>query len=345
MTFARAVKRIMVGVDGSAASLDALRWAIRLAGAADGEVTAVNAFAPRTSELASAYAKVLRGEAEHRLADWCAVATSPGSLVSLLVDGDPNALLDAAAQNADLLVVGTRGAGGFAHLHLGSVAHHLAHHTQVPLAIVPTRAAGHVVKRIVVGVDGSAGSGEAVAFCATLAPLLAAPVVAVYANEPFTEWISESVSRSWFRSEAEIRRWVAPIEDNGVAVAIDVDRDIHPIAALCRAIEAEPDTLAVVGTRGLGGISGMRLGRVPIQLVHHTGAAVVMVPQSPGSACPPELVMGRVDDEDRPSLAPRRKRGTSGAGDGTGLNGAMEAPTICGGRPGRSWSVVIARGG
>ena len=291
MTAARAVKRILVGVDGSAASLDALRWAVRLAGAADGEVTAVNAFAPGTSELSPDYAKVLRGEAERRLADWCAATTSAGSLDSLLVDGDPNALLDAAAKNADLLVVGTRGAGGFAHLHLGSVAHHLAHHTEVPLAIVPMSAAGYQVERIVVGVDGSAGSAAAVAFCATLAPLLAVPVVAVYADEPFAEWISESASRNWGRSaEAEIRRWVAPIEDNGVAVAVDVDRDIHPIAALCRAIEAGPDTLAVVGTRGLGGISGMRLGRVPIQLVHHTGAAVVMVPQPPGSACPSDCL-------------------------------------------------------
>jgi nucleotide-binding universal stress UspA family protein len=42
MTAARVVKRIMVGVDGSAASLDALRWAVRLAGTAGGEVTAVN---------------------------------------------------------------------------------------------------------------------------------------------------------------------------------------------------------------------------------------------------------------------------------------------------------------
>ena len=279
------IKRIMVGVDGSAASSDALRWAVRLAGAADGRVTAVNAYTPSTSELAPDDAKRLRGEAEQRLAGWCATTSNPGSVDSLLVDGNPNALLGAAAQDADLLVVGTRGAGGFAHLHLGSVAHHLAHQTQVPLAIVPTSAAGHRVGRIVVGVDGSAGSAAAVAFCATLAPLLAAPVVAVYVDEPFVEWISESVSRTWLRSaEAEVRRWVTPIEDNGVAVTVEVDRDIHPIAALCRAIDAEPDTLAVVGTRGLGGISGMRLGRVPIQLVHHTGAAVVMVPRGPGSA-------------------------------------------------------------
>src|SRR5438270_591619 len=110
-------------------------------------------------------------------------------------------------------------------LHLGSVAHHLAHHTPVPLAIVPTSAAGHQVKRIVVGVDGSTGGAAAVAFCATLAPLLAATVVAVYADEPFAGWISESVSRSWHRSaEAALRRWLAPIEDNGVAVAVDCAR-------------------------------------------------------------------------------------------------------------------------
>jgi hypothetical protein len=34
-------------------------------------------------------------------------------------------------------------------------------------------------------------------------------------------------------------RWVAPIEDHGVPVAVDVDRAIHPIAALCRAIETD----------------------------------------------------------------------------------------------------------
>ncbi|HVW34113.1 MAG TPA: universal stress protein, partial [Acidimicrobiia bacterium] len=278
------VKRIMVGVDGSAASLDALRWAVRLAGPAAAEVTAVNAFAPETSELRPGDAEALKGEAEHRLARWCATATGPGTVGALVVDGDPNALLFTATGIADLLVVGTRGAGGFAHLHLGSVAHHLAHHTQVPLAIVPTSAAGQPVKRIVVGVDGSAGSAAAVTFCATLAGLLAVPVVAVYADEPSAE-LSEGFFRTWVQSaEAEIRRWVAPIEQNGVAVAVEVDRDIHPVAALGRAIEAEPDTLAVVGTRGLGGISGMRLGRVPIQLVHHSGAAVVLVPQAPAAS-------------------------------------------------------------
>ena len=56
-----------------------------------------------------------------------------------MLDGPPEVLLEAAeAEHADLLVVGNRGAGGLAGLHVGSVAHHLAHHTGRPLAIVPS---------------------------------------------------------------------------------------------------------------------------------------------------------------------------------------------------------------
>jgi nucleotide-binding universal stress UspA family protein len=81
-----------------------------------------------------------------------------------------------------------------------------------------------------------------------------------------------------------VREWAAPIEAAGASVAVEVYRDSHPVVALRRAIEAEPDTLAIVGTRGLGGFSGLRLGRVPIQLVHSTGAAVVLVPAQPDKA-------------------------------------------------------------
>jgi nucleotide-binding universal stress UspA family protein len=276
------LQRVVVGLDGSAASLDALRWAVALADTAGAEVTAAHAFMPPPAEGPFADYDVRRAEARRRLIDWSATLDSAGAIDTLVVDGHPDALLSTAAQGADLLVVGTRGAGGFAQLHLGSVAHHLAHRTPVPLAIVPTSAASERVARIVVGVDGSAGSAAAVAFCATLAPLVAASVVAVFAFEPFVAWVPETDPRSWHRgAEASVRDWVAPIEAAGVHVEVDVDRDIHPVAALCRAIQAEPDTLAVVGARGVGGFSGLRLGRVPVQLVHHAGAAVVMVPTWP----------------------------------------------------------------
>jgi nucleotide-binding universal stress UspA family protein len=275
------MERILVGLDGSTASLDALRWAGRLAHATAAEITAVHAFMPPPHETPSADYDRLRQEAQERVTAWSAKLETEVPVSSLVVDGEPDDLLGLAAESADLLVVGTRRAGGFAHLHLGSVAHHLAHRSSIPLAIVPSAAAGDQVARIVVGVDGSAGSAAAVAFCATLVPLLSTTVIVVYAFEPFAEWVPENDPQSWRRTaEADVRKWVAPIEAVGVPVRVDVQRDIHPVGALRLAVAAAPNTLAVVGARGLGGFTGMRLGRVPIQLVHQSDAVVVMVPST-----------------------------------------------------------------
>lgn len=151
-----------------------------------------------------------------------------------------------------------------------------------PWGIVPTRAAGQQVARLVVGVEGSAGSTAAVAFCATLAPVLDATVTAVYAYDPLAEWVPEYDPRSWHRrAEANVRDWIVPIGRAGVTVTVNVERDIRPVGALCRAIVSQPDTLAVVGARARGGISGLRHGRVPISLVHQSDNAVVMVPEVP----------------------------------------------------------------
>jgi nucleotide-binding universal stress UspA family protein len=156
--------RILVGVDGSAASLAALRWSLGLARRSGQLVTAVYAFTPSYAEVSPDQYEVLLGEAERTLVGWYADDDGAACVDSLVLGGGPDALLT-ASREADLLVVGTRGARGFAHLHIGSVAHHLAHHTSVPMAIVPTSAARQPV-RIVLGVDGSLGSAAAVNFCA-----------------------------------------------------------------------------------------------------------------------------------------------------------------------------------
>jgi nucleotide-binding universal stress UspA family protein len=154
---------------------------------------------------------------------------------------------------------------------------------------VPRAAAGAGVDHIVVGTDGSAGSAAAAQFCAELAAALAVPVTAVLAEDPFLEWVPESDPRGWRHHAAgQVREWVAPIAAAGVAVNATIDRDIHPVAALARATQKRPGSIAVVGARGLGGFIGLRLGRVPLQLVHHTNAAVIVVPaeQVPGRAAP-----------------------------------------------------------
>ncbi len=278
------MERMVVGVDGSASSLAALAWAADIAQRSGIELVAVRAFEPDQAELPPDRYEELKTGQHQELIEWCA-SVPTGEVVTRheLVDGDspPEALLRSAAeQGAGLLVVGGRGAGGFAHLHLGSVSHHLAHHTDLPLAIVPEGAATHV-GHLVVGVDGSKESAVAVQVCADLAGGLEVPATAVYAFEPFFEWVPYSDEESWHqRAEAEVRDWAAPVVDAGARLEVVVDRDIHPVAAIQRVLEEQPDAVAVVGTRGVGGFSGLRLGRTPLQLVHHTGHPVILVPSA-----------------------------------------------------------------
>lgn len=274
------MERILVGVDGSTYALDALGWAADLAGRLGAELVAARVFSSPQMELPPGRDAELRDEEAAELEGWCTdrAAAAPRRR-SLLVDGDPpDALLSAAeAEGAGLLVVGGRGSGGFGDLHLGSVAHHLTHHTTRPLAVVPPSGAAPVT-HLVIGVDGSPGSLAAARFCADLAGGLGVAVTAVYAAEPSIAELPDDDPRSRHHAELQARGWAASIEDAGATLDLDVEGERHPVAALARALEAHPGSAAVVGTRGLGGFEGLRLGRVPLQLVHHTGAATILVP-------------------------------------------------------------------
>jgi nucleotide-binding universal stress UspA family protein len=274
------MERILVGMDVSAASRHALEWAADMARRTEADLVAARVFVPAQAEISPADDVELHDRQRAELEHWCSPLPVAQPPTMLLLDGDPpDALLAAAhAQNADALVVGGRGAGGFLHLHIGSVAHHLAHHTTLPLAIVPRSAAAEVT-HIVLGVDGSPGSLAAADLAADLASHLDVVVTAVYAFEPFAELVPESDPRSWHHhAQADARHWAAAVEKADVPLALDVDRDIHPVAAIARVLAAHPGSIACVGTRGLGGFNGLRLGRVPLQLVHHTDAAVIIVP-------------------------------------------------------------------
>src|SRR3546814_17106825 len=83
--------------------------------------------------------------------------------------------------------------------------------------------------------------------------------------------------------------WTAPLHAAGIPVRTRIIANIHPVRALADAVEEEDAGLAVVGTRGIGGFLGLRLGRVPVQLVHQTQIPVVLVP-------PPTLASDVADD-------------------------------------------------
>jgi nucleotide-binding universal stress UspA family protein len=139
--------RIVVGVDGSASSEQALRWALRQAELTGAAVEAVIAWhfhfisssnAMMPAEIVAA-ATDFRKIAEQVLADTVSRVTSGGFPVPVtqeVLEGSAAAVLIRQSAGADLLVVGSRGYGGLAEALLGSVSQHCVHHAACPVVIV-----------------------------------------------------------------------------------------------------------------------------------------------------------------------------------------------------------------
>lgn len=135
---------IVVGVDGSEASMDAFRWAIRQAELTGGRLRAVCAWRqPVTYGMPVDYSDVdFEKEARRRLET--AITDAPGTqsevpVETVVVEGLPAHVLVDAAKDADLLAVGSQGHGAFAGMVLGSTGHYCAQHSPCPRVIVPHR--------------------------------------------------------------------------------------------------------------------------------------------------------------------------------------------------------------
>lgn len=133
--------RVVVGVDGSEPSATALGWAVeeaRLRGAALEVVHAWDVpYAAEFTLVGDAYEAAQRGAEEvvdHMLV---AAGLEPDDVVRTVVQASPVLALTDAAAGADLVVVGSRGRGGFTGLLLGSVSHQVSRHAAVPVVVVP----------------------------------------------------------------------------------------------------------------------------------------------------------------------------------------------------------------
>jgi nucleotide-binding universal stress UspA family protein len=201
--------------------------------------------------------------------------------------GSIDALLAAAAsEGAGLVVVGTRGPGRHAALHVGSRAHRLAHRTRGPLAIVPFAGAEAAIDRVLLSVDGAAGSQHALDWIAEVAPVAGVAVTVASSFDPGLIRRPRAADRA--RREAIegalSREWATSLRAAGLAVRTRVIETTHPVPALAAAADEEGAGWIVLGTDGLDDAGGLRFGRVPVQLVHHTHLPVVLIPTPDGRA-------------------------------------------------------------
>ena len=133
------MKRIVVGTDGSDDALAAVRQAVELARLSSAELELVSAWQPYygTVELPVAVDNLEARALEALRTTRAAVDTSGLEVSEVLVQGDPARALLEQAEGADLLVVGSRGHGGFAGLLLGSVSQKCVQHAPCPVLVVP----------------------------------------------------------------------------------------------------------------------------------------------------------------------------------------------------------------
>ena len=292
--------RIVVGIDGSTTSERALRWAADEAVLTQSVLDVVHAWRPSyplTARDVFDDQAGLENAAHRRLVEAVARLRSdvPGLVdvrERLELEHPATALLTASA-GADLLVVGTRGRGGFAGLLLGSVSQRCLTHATGPVAVVPPTAGDgdRPSGRIVAGVDGSPSSYDALRWAAIEARRRSARLDIVHA------WVIPELlvpTGAMFVGEAEeLERASASVLDTAAAWLTSTleedggkspDHELRSVAGSPAAAlldQARGADLLVVGARGLGSFRGLVLGSVSQQCASHATCPTVVVRRAP----------------------------------------------------------------
>jgi nucleotide-binding universal stress UspA family protein len=139
---------ITVGVDGSHGAHRALEWAMKEAAARHTRLTVLTVHEVAASAwtgtpiILQADAPELQKASDAAQEAVAKAATElgesrPASVTVRAVNGFPAQELIDASRDADLLVVGSRGTGGFARLLMGSVSNQVVHHAHCPVVVVP----------------------------------------------------------------------------------------------------------------------------------------------------------------------------------------------------------------
>lgn len=278
---------IVVGIDGSSSALEAVSWAADQAARRRVPLRLLHTAMLPTMAYASGFATTdsffaaLDGAGRRYLADAEAEVhrTQPDLQVenSLLREHAAPALID-ASRTARMLVLGSRGLGGFTGLLAGSTAVTLAAHGHCPVAVVRGTQGGDTPRArqpVIVGVDGSPASEAAVALAFEEASLRGVLLIAVHAWTDYSSDVDYAMARigldmEQMETEQELvlaerlAGWQEKYPDVTVQRVIARDRPARHLLEV-----SARGQLLVVGSRGRGGFAGLLLGSTSQALIHH----------------------------------------------------------------------------
>jgi nucleotide-binding universal stress UspA family protein len=280
-------RHVVVGADGSSPADNAVEWAADDAARRGCALKIVHVCEPLTYDIPlqtppgfrDSMSEYCQGVLE-RAAELARERAPHLEVSTVLETGRVVEVLRREAEDAEQVVVGSRGLGGFTGLLLGSVSLALAGQVDIPVVVVrgaPERTHG----QIVVGFDGSAHSETAL------------------------EYAFEEATRRQARLHA-IHTWQMPVVGPGATVYTPLIEDIraaerlifmdvltpwrekypqieveetlvcgHPVGVICEASAAAD--LVVIGSRGLGRFGSAMLGSVGHGILHHAHCPVAVV--------------------------------------------------------------------
>nr|EJI95840.1 universal stress family protein [Rhodococcus sp. JVH1] len=284
---------IVVGVDGSQSSLQAVSWAAREAALRGAPLTLVTTmFVPGTYGVpigvpASLFEEEeLDGKKRLARAEETATAAEAGHTLDIDVafcTGTPAGELIERSKSARMVVVGANRAGIIERALLGSVSAAVATHAHSPVAVIcglPHTEVNSIEGPVVVGVDGSAHSEPAISMAFEEAALRQTELVAVHAwsdVDLYAPFPSENnrtaiVNRETALLSESLAGRAEEFPDVKVRSVVVMDQPVRNLRD-----HAGDAQLLVVGSRGRGGFTSLLLGSTSRALMHSVTCPLLIV--------------------------------------------------------------------
>lgn len=275
-----ATKPVIAGADGSQESLRAVEWAAREAAlrATSLRIVAIPALPPRMTAT-QATPGTVSDTVEHATSQALAAAAQQAAALepdlaieTQLLAGAPAEVFVQIAPDASMLVLGSRGAGGFSALILGSVSRYVATHAPVPVVVAREETTA-APREIVVGVRDPGQAAAALEFGFGEAAVRKARLLAVHARSWSIPRHADEDAEENSRLESAVTTWREKFPE--VEARWEVVH-AHPGRVLAGS-SARAD-LVVLGRHGAGGPHSARVGSVTHAVLSHAHGPVVSVP-------------------------------------------------------------------
>jgi nucleotide-binding universal stress UspA family protein len=255
--------RVVCGIDGSRASLEAARQGAVLTAGGELRLLSVTWTTGAGPTEMTAFSEP-RARAALEAAAAAAREIAANVATELVRDPEPARALLEQGSAADLTVVGTHGGSRRAGIFLGSVASRVAHSAAGPV-LVARRPPGDsgLLSHVMVPSDGSAGSSEATQLAGRIGAQLHCPVTLLHAGGGSTASERHAIAVQ-----------VAELLDATGAKPTVVELDGKAPEVIAETARTEQVSLVVIGSRGLGGLKA--LGSVSERVVHAAPCSVLV---------------------------------------------------------------------